>query len=177
MLRFAASATALAMISSAAVAADLPIMPPPPPPPVLTTPIVFNWSGLYVGAHGGWGFGHDLLEDGFVVGGQVGYNWQFNQFLLGVEGDGSFVDWGEIEAVGTARLRGGWAIDRFLLYATGGGAFGADEVGWVAGAGGEFAITDNFSAGVEYLHYDEDESSSDVIRGRINVTFNSQLGM
>ena len=175
MLRFAASATALALISSAAVAADLAI--PPPAPMLSTTPIAYNWSGLYVGAHGGWGFGHDLLEDGFVVGGQVGYNWQFNQFLLGVEGDGSFVDWGEIEAVGTARLRGGWAIDRFLLYATGGGAFGAEEVGWVAGGGGEFAITDNFSAGVEYLHYEEEQSSSDVVRGRINVIFNSQLGM
>jgi len=141
MLRFAASATVLAMTSSAAVAADLPT--PPPAPVLSTTPIVYNWPGLYVGAHGGWGFGHDLLQDRFVVGGQVGYNWQFNQFLLGVEGDGSFVDWGGVEAVGTARLRGGWAIDRFLLYATGGG--------------GEFWITNNFSAGVEYLHYDEDE--------------------
>jgi outer membrane immunogenic protein len=130
MLRFAASVTVVALMSSVAVAADLAI--PPAAPVLSTTPIPYNWSGAYVGAHGGWGFGHDLFEDGFVVGGQLGYNLQFNEFLLGVEGDGSFVDWGEVEAVGTARLRAGWAIDRFLLYATGGGAFGADEVGWVA---------------------------------------------
>jgi outer membrane immunogenic protein len=163
------------MMSNVALAADLPI---PPSAPVLpTTPIAYDWSGLYVGAHGGWGFGEGEFDDGFVVGGQLGINWQFNQFVLGAEGDGSFVDWGETEAVGTLRLRGGFAIDRFLLYATGGGAFGEDEIGWVAGGGGEFAITDNFSAGVEYLHYDEDESSSDVIRGRINVNFNSLFGM
>jgi len=169
MLLCAASATALAMISSAAVAADLPTLPPAPMR--WTTPIAHDWSGFYVGAHGGWSFGHDRLEDGFVVGGQLGVNWQFNQLLLGVEGDGSFVDWGEDEAIGTARLRGGFAFDSLLVYGTGGAAFGADEVGWVAGGGGEFAITSNFSAGVEYLHYDEEESSSDVVRGRINVTF------
>ena len=171
MLRLAASATVLALMSSAAVAADMPIYSPPPAPMLSTTPIAYNWSGFYIGAHGGWGFGHDLLEDGFVVGGQLGVNWQFNQFVLGVEGDGSFVDWGEDEAIGTARLRGGFAFDSLLVYGTGGAAFGADEVGWVAGGGGEFAITSNFSAGVEYLHYDEEESSSDVVRGRINVTF------
>ena len=177
MLRLAASATVLALMSSAAVAADMPIYSPPPAPMLSTTPIAYNWSGFYIGAHGGWGFGHDLLEDGFVVGGQLGVNWQFNQFVLGVEGDGSFVDWGEVEAVGTARLRGGFAIDRVLIYATGGGAFGQDEVGWVAGGGAEFAVTDNLSAGIEYLHYEEEQSSADVIRGRINVTFNSLFGM
>ena len=85
-----------------------------------TTPIAYNWSGFYIGAHGGWGFGDGAFEDGFVVGGQLGVNWQFNSFVLGVEGDGSFVDWGETDAVGTVRLRGGFALDRFLPYGTGG---------------------------------------------------------
>jgi outer membrane immunogenic protein len=181
MLRLAASVSVLAILSSAAVAADLPVFSPPPAPMLSTTPIAYNWSGFYIGAHGGWGFGEgsangNPVEDGFVVGGQIGVNWQFNQFVLGIEGDGSFVDWGAVEAIGTARLRGGFAFDRFLAYGTGGGAFGEDEVGWVAGGGVEYAITDNFSAGVEYLHYEEEEASSDVVRGRVNHTFNSLFG-
>jgi outer membrane immunogenic protein len=175
MLRLA-SASVLAILSSAALAADLPTMSPPPAPMMSTTPIAYNWSGFYIGAHGGWGFADGDFEDGFVVGGQLGVNWQFNNFVLGAEGDGSFVDWGDTSAVGTVRLRGGLALDRFLPYVTGGAAFG-DDIGWVAGGGVDFALTDNVSAGVEFLHYDFDEDTSNVIRGRVNIMFNSLFGM
>src|SRR3954447_11728273 len=135
MLRLAATASVLAILSSAAVAADLPTMSPPPAPMLSTTPIAYNWSGFYIGAHGGWGFGDGDFDDGFIVGGQLGVNWQFNNFVLGAEGDGSFTDWGsDNDAVGTVRLRGGFALDRFMPYITGGAAFG-DGVGWVAGGG------------------------------------------
>ena len=178
MLRLAASASALALLSSVAAAADLPTFSPPPAPMLSTTPIAYNWSGFYIGAHGGWGFGGGAFDDGFVVGGQVGVNWQFNSFVLGAEGDGSFVDWGGSDAVGTVRLRGGFALDRFMPYVTGGAAFqDFEDVGWVAGGGIEYAFTDNVSFGVEYLHYDFDGDNSDVIRGRVNVTFNSMFGM
>lgn len=175
MLRLA-SASVLAILSSAALAADLPIMSPPPAPMLSTTPIAYNWSGFYIGAHGGWGFADGDFEDGFIVGGHLGVNWQFNNFVLGAEGDGSFVDWGDTEAVGTVRLRGGLALDRFLPYVTGGAAFG-DDIGWVAGGGVEYALTDNVSAGVEFLHYDYDEDTSNVIRGRVSMMFNSLFGM
>ena len=89
-------------------------------------PIAYNWSGFYVGGHGGWGFGDGAFADGFVIGGQIGVNMQWNSFVLGAEGDGSFVDWGSTNAVGTARLRGGFAFDRFLVYGTGGAAFRED---------------------------------------------------
>ena len=177
MLRLAASASALALLSSVAAAADIPTFSPPPAPMLSTTPIAYNWSGFYVGAHGGWGFGDGAFDDGFVVGGQLGVNWQFNSFVLGAEGDGSWTDWGGSDAVGTVRLRGGFALDRFMPYVTGGAAFqDFEDVGWVAGGGVEFALTDNVSAGVEYLHYDFDDDTSDVIRGRINITFNSLFG-
>jgi outer membrane immunogenic protein len=181
MLRLAASASLLAILSGAAIAADLPVYSPPPAPMLPSPPLTYNWSGFYIGAHGGWGFGSgdangSVVEDGFVVGGQLGANYQFNQFVLGFEGDGSFVDWGAIEAIGTARLRAGFAFDRFLAYGTGGAAIGEEEVGWVAGGGAEYAVTDNFSAGIEYLHYEEEEAASDVIRGRVNVMFNSLFG-
>ena len=51
-----------------------------------------------------------------------------------------------------------------------------NDVGWVAGGGGEYALTDNVSVGVEYLHYDFGSDDSDVVRGRVNVKFNSLFG-
>ena len=106
---------ALTLSASAAVAADIPSTkaPPPvyvPPPPVLT------WNGFYVGLNAGYTFGDSdnirvastpLLpglgirtwalsanailpsrSDGFIGGGQIGYNWQFaSNFLVGVEAD------------------------------------------------------------------------------------------
>lgn len=175
MLRLLASASAFTLLMGAAHAADIPIYEPPPPAMVSPTPIAYNWSGFYIGAHGGYGFADGDFEDGFVIGGQAGFNWQWNTFVLGVEGDGSFVDFDDVDVLGTLRLRGGFALDRFLVYGTGGAAFGPD-LGWVAGGGAEFALTDSVSLGAEYLHYDYDDGSADVVRGRLNVKFNSLFG-
>ncbi len=178
MLRLFLSASALALATGIAAAADLPppMHPMAPAPMMSPVPIAYNWSGFYVGGHGGWGFGTGAFSDGFVIGGQVGVNMQWNSFVLGVEGDGSFVDWGANKAVGTARARGGFAFDRFLVYGTGGAAFRDSDVGWVAGGGGEYALTDNVSLGVEFLHYDFGTDDSDVVRGRVNVKLNSFFG-
>jgi outer membrane immunogenic protein len=87
-------------------------------------------------------------RSGVIGGGQIGYNWQVNQFVLGVEADavgsglgGSSasasrtigapifavpvtqtvtVDFGKIEWMATFRGRLGFAVDRALFYATGG---------------------------------------------------------
>jgi outer membrane immunogenic protein len=66
--------------------------------------------------------------------------------------------------VGTFRGRVGFAMDRVLLYATGGGAYAnikswlgklpqasSTELGWSSGLGVEVAMTDNWTAKVEYL--------------------------
>jgi outer membrane immunogenic protein len=180
MSRPVASASALALLTGVAAAADLPLPVTVEPPPVLTapTPIAFNWSGFYLGGHGGYGFGKGAFVDGFVVGGQIGINWQFGGFVVGAEGDGSWVDWEGTDAVGTARLRGGFAFDRFLVYATGGAAFqDFDDLGWVAGGGLEYAITDNWTAGAEYLYHEFDGDSSDVFRGRVNFLFGPLGGL
>jgi outer membrane immunogenic protein len=180
MSRLAASASALALLTGLAAAADLPPPVMVAPPPMLTapTPIAFNWSGFYFGGHGGWGFGSGAFADGFTVGGQVGLNWQFNSFVVGAEGDGSFVDWGGTDAVGTIRMRGGLAFDRFLAYATGGAAFqDFNDVGWVAGGGVEYALWNNWTIGVEYLHYDFGADDADVIRGRVNYLFSGLAGL
>ena len=137
----------------------------------------------------------------FLGGLQAGVNAQFGPIVVGVEGD---VSWTKIdgafrstssslggaittaEGVSTnldwlATLRGrlGWAFDRFLVYGTGGVAFGGVDgagditvtivntgtlslaasdrrthVGWAAGAGVEGIITPNITAKVEYLYAD-----------------------
>lgn len=107
------TATVVAMAGSA-LAADLPRRAPPPPPP----PPVFTWTGFYIGINGGYidrqgthvvgtpgaaifpGTApfvpvsaalatFDLRRShGGLAGGQIGYNWQANQYVvLGVEAD------------------------------------------------------------------------------------------
>jgi outer membrane immunogenic protein len=153
---------------------------------------------------------------GGMIGGTIGYNWQVNgPWVFGLEGD---IDWANVKGstatgcvsanctsentwLGTARGRIGYAFDRFMPYITGGAAFGnidatspgftgasSTQVGWTAGAGLEFAVVNNVTAKVEYLHYDlgsftcglncgngfvNDSVSfhADAIRGGVNVRF------
>ncbi|MDX6806594.1 outer membrane protein [Terrihabitans rhizophilus] len=221
-----ASAATFAMVGGAA-AADMPAYPAEAAA-VVEAPVENTWSGMYVGIHGGWnwnetgedGFFGETESDGFVIGGQAGYNWQMNNIVFGLEFDGSYVDNsddvadpdGDGVALGfgieqnylvSARGRLGFAFDRFLVYGTGGAAFtgldfefadgGEDDAnyfGWVAGGGVEFALTQNVTLGVEYLHYefgdetigDDDlglgdiDLTNDVVRGRLNVKFDSLFG-
>jgi opacity protein-like surface antigen len=66
--------------------------------PPIAQPQPISWAGFYVGGFGGAGLGRshvDFIGDGasdpriggFIGGGQVGYNFQFSQYVLGVEGD------------------------------------------------------------------------------------------
>ncbi len=73
------------------------------------------------------------------------------------------------EWLSTARVRAGYAFNRILIFATAGAAIGdfqvalnppatflsvGPQLGWTAGAGIEFAFTDNWTAKVEYLYVD-----------------------
>ena len=93
------STVALAALVGQAFAADLPSIKEAPvyvaPPPI------FSWTGLYVGADigGSWGsanifapgtlftFSHNAKNDGVTGGGFIGYNYQFNNFVLGLQGE------------------------------------------------------------------------------------------
>lgn len=90
--------------------------------------------------------------------------------------------------IGTLRPRLGYAFDRFLPYVTAGAAYGNVRLsardnttgdtfsdsntrfGWAAGAGVEYAFTDQLTAKVEYLHTDlgRDDYSidGDIVRGK-----------
>lgn len=181
----------LALGVMSANAADIIRRRPPPPAPVYVPP-PYNWTGFYVGINGGGGFGHSTVSDAFgatgfntsggLVGGTVGYNYQFGHAVLGIEGDG---DWSNIRGstssgicagvscevrndwLATVRGRLGYAYDRFLPYITGGAAFGdiktsitgfngstTDKAGWTAGAGVEAAISGPWTAKIEYLYVD-----------------------
>jgi outer membrane immunogenic protein len=155
--------------------------------------------------------GSDSHRFGGALGGlQAGYNWQVSNFLLGVEtdiqisgqqGDQTFLGTivfasglpnttsttsytDKLPWFGTLRARAGLlATDRWLLYATGGLAYGRVEIdgvssipgsssatrasvppagfnasttkaGWTVGGGVEGAITNNWTWKVEYLYMD-----------------------
>lgn len=141
------------------------------------------------------------LEGGFG-GVQLGYNQQFsNNIVLGVEtdivfgdleGDGTFqtsqgpdavfTAQGELKWVGSTRLRAGYAVDRWLPFATVGVAYGEFEAqdafngnpeasgdatltGWTAGGGLNFAVTDSIIIGGEYRYTDFGSKSFDVSIG------------
>ena len=181
--------TALAaLLAGPAVAADLGEAPEPlPTPPMVEAAPANNWTGFYLGALGGFGWGRadtnaaagEVDLDGFDVGGYAGANWQWGNFVVGAEGDVVFpfrdgssagldVDQG---LNGSLRARAGIALDRFLLYGTGGAAAtslelsnaaGSDEQtlwGWTAGAGLESMLTDNITARVEYRFSDYDDKT------------------
>ena len=93
-----AAAAIVVAVTGHAIAADLPTPSLPPPLP----PIVYNWTGFYLGIYGGFGTGNSNWSDsptgttgifptsGFLVGGTVGVNYQLGEYVFGIEGDG---DW------------------------------------------------------------------------------------
>ena len=187
-----ASVAALGLVAAgAASAADLPSRKGPVAAPVYMPP-AFSWTGFYVGANAGYGWGNvnangwanvgDL--DGFVGGGQIGYNYQMGQFVLGLEADlqGADLSSGnnlgllnvKTDYFGTVRARVGVAFDRFMPYITGGWAYGNVKTsiptlafssdrshtgGWTVGGGVEYAFTNNLIGGVEYLYVDLGEKN------------------
>jgi outer membrane immunogenic protein len=154
------SSVAVTAMVGSALAADLPARAPPPYVPPVP---IFTWTGFYIGVNAGAAFRvHNNFDNNnffpgvnpllfafdnnnnrnntrFIGGGQAGFNWQINQFVLGVEADGqalvgnrnnnnNFFNFGNngdnTRFLGTVRGRAGIAFDRFLIYGTGGFAYG-----------------------------------------------------
>jgi outer membrane immunogenic protein len=174
-----------ALLAGPATAADLARPAYVPPAPVVYAPI-FSWTGFYVGASAGYGWGRDgtitptatgttqgaFLDapailaaqlgtivpagsnpKGGLAGIQAGYNYQFNNLVVGLEADYSWAHisgsgtsvallpvnfpYGfpvsittnttgsqNLKSFGTVRGRFGIAFDRALFYGTGGLAYG-----------------------------------------------------
>lgn len=151
MKKFLLAGAAIAALATGAQAADL----GSPRGPVVAAVVapVFNWSGVFVGAQIGYGWGktgvtaydvgglYDPTNSGSystngVTGGvHLGYNWQINNIVLGVVTDieaaslrgsarATGVDYfTRLNWQGSTRARLGVAIDRVHVYATGGVAY------------------------------------------------------
>ena len=175
MLRKFLLATVASMaLANVASAADLPARYPTKAVPYVQS---FNWTGFYIGGNVGYGWGR--LSDstnngqdvnGVIGGGQIGYNWQMNSLVLGVEADiqasgQKATQTGFIGATpvtvseriryfGTVRGRLGYAWDRTLLYVTGGWAYTNVGVDLTTPAGSASANTTKsggtVGAGIEY---------------------------
>ena len=144
LLRAAIAGMAILAMPSLGYAADLPRAAPPAYVPAMVP--VYNWTGFYLGGNIGYAwrsteisgiFGAnlgDISNDRFIFGGQTGYNWQINQFVLGVEWDFDWADGekatpfvttanlglvqGRVDSswVTTLAARFGYAADRWLFY-------------------------------------------------------------
>ena len=140
---------------------------------------------------------------GLAGGLQLGYNFQTGNLVYGLEADLSWMAPGKTSSLtgtvsipdefyytntsvskssvnwlSTMRLRAGYAIDRLLVFGTGGLAFGgthsssssvgtdhditdtfagsksATRVGWAAGGGAEYAFNDHWVGRIEGIYYD-----------------------
>ena len=200
------TAFALVALGGTALAADLPSRKGPVYAPIAP---IFTWTGFYVGVNAGYGWGNidsttfgvlPTLNDpeGFVGGGQIGYNYQLGQVVLGVEADFQGSDLrasvrdgfgnsasNDLNYFGTVRGRVGFAFDRFLPYVTAGLAYAnvetrfstpfatasSDNVqyGYAVGAGLEYAFTNNLTAKLEYLYVDLEKESVRTPFGTANI--------
>jgi outer membrane immunogenic protein len=154
-------------------------------------PASFTWTGFYAGLLAGGGLGSFTgtgapyfggSPDGWLVGVGAGYNYQSGNLVVGGEADWSWTGigssatpWagvsssGEVQDITTIRARFGYAMDRLLIFGTGGYA-GANiqgtlnnfnqhayvnqsywSNGFALGLGAEYAITPHITAKAEYL--------------------------
>ena len=144
MKKFLLASAAIAALATGAQAADLGA-PRAPVAAAVYAPS-FSWTGFYLGAHVGFGWGQARYTDftgtfangsttanGVFGGIQGGYNWQMNQFVFGLEADvaasgmrraydlgGGDTYRASIPFLSSVRARAGFAADRALFYVTGG---------------------------------------------------------
>jgi outer membrane immunogenic protein len=108
-----------------ASAADLAVRPySKAPVPMIAA--IYDWSGFYIGANGGWGTSHKCWDiapfvtgavtapitnpggpegchdaTGGVAGGQIGYRWQASAWVFGLEAQG---DWADLKGSSTSLI-------------------------------------------------------------------------
>lgn len=172
---------ALGLTMNAAAAADLYRGTAPYAP--ATPYAAFSWMGPYAGVNLGYQWGSlsnsGANPSGFAGGLQGGYNWQYQQLVLGGETDLQMSEANDTFAnykfsnpwFGTVRGRAGFAMNNILFYGTLGLAYGRGHVdigsvgegnmhfGWTAGAGLEVGLSHNWSAKAEYLYIDLSDES------------------
>jgi outer membrane immunogenic protein len=152
-----------------ALAADLAARPYTKAPPMVAA--IYDWSGFYVGANGGWGSSRNSWDSvspflvgtggshdatGGVAGGQIGYRWQSGTWVFGLEAQGDwadlhgsnintlfpgFVNNSKIDAFGLFTGQVGWAANNVLFYVKGGAAVTSNKYNINTAGGALFANT------------------------------------
>jgi outer membrane immunogenic protein len=136
---------------------------------------LYSWTGIYGGLQLGGGWDQSTWRlfsqngSGAFYGGQLGYNYQIGQFVLGAESDlaGSTLQASSICAavagsncqtqlnyLASARGRVGFAVDRLMIYGDGGAAFGgfrfAETAVLMQNWAGQVHVGWTVGGGVEY---------------------------
>eukprot|EP01037_Dinobryon_pediforme_P013284 gene13284-13394_t len=180
MKKFVLSSLALVALSGAALAADLPSKKTPyiAPEPV---PVAFSWTGAYVGAYMGGNFASSgvnipnypssfsINSSAFDLGGKIGYNYQINSYVVGLESafGGTFNNASRLSGGAGGELfrvkqnfagdivgKLGFAADRTLFYVKGGVAFAnlnnLQFIPDTTGARSNFRAGWTLGAGIDY---------------------------
>ena len=170
MKKFLLGTVALIAFAAPAAAADLAARPYVKAAPMIAA--VYDWSGFYIGANGGWGSSRKCWDavtgagvfianegchdaSGGTAGGQIGYRWQAANWVFGVEAQG---DWANLTGSNASQTvlipaTNQTKIDAIGLF-TGQIGYAWNNVLWYVKGGA--AVTDNkystfFTAtGVEY---------------------------
>jgi outer membrane immunogenic protein len=163
MKKILIAASLIGASAASASAADLAARPySKAPPPMIAA--IYDWSGFYIGANGGWGSSHDDRTDvtrviflggrdatGGVAGGQLGYRWQTGAWVFGLEAQGDWADLrgrtqnlgaplnsvaSRMDAFGLFTGQVGYAWNNALLYVKGGAAVTDRRYDFVSNATG-----------------------------------------
>jgi len=151
----AAGLLSVAVFSGAAHAADMPARIYTKAPPIAAP--AYDWTGFYIGLNGGGASSHECLTitsvagapvtpnsegchdaTGGIVGGQIGYRWQFTNWVFGLEAQGDWADLTgsnssltavipyinetKVDAIGLFTGQVGYAWNNVLWYVKGGAA-------------------------------------------------------
>jgi outer membrane immunogenic protein len=159
-----------------------------------TAPLGTSGGFSLDGALAGGTVGANYQMGQFVIGAEGDFDWQnLRGAITGPTSNCNLVGGCATASsyLGTFRGRVGFAMDRILFFATAGGAVadikpsagslpygGGSELGWTAGAGIEYAMTDNWTAKVEYLFADFEKTTCNVSNcggaaaaGNVSVSF------
>ena len=173
MKKLLLASVALIAVSVPVLAADMPVKAVPLPP-------AWSWTGCYVGLNVGYTWARfrksnvtavgippvvpvntafadfDFDRDGAEGGGQIGCNWQYGQWVWGLETD-----------LQVTSVEGRTVFDHSIFNFPQAGAFNTEvhsairyfgtaraRLGWTVGVGAEAKIAQNFTAKLEYLYVD-----------------------
>lgn len=181
------------LIGGAASGADLPTKKGLPPAPSLEVIPPLSWTGFYASAEGGYAWGGSIVyvgpwnkgfsDTGGFGGGNVGYNYQFDWFVAGIQAGYDFAGingssyaypYGvssHIDGFGSVDGKIGVAFGAALLYGIGGFSFAnvqhtisptysyvnysysGEQTGWDIGIGLAYKFTPNISVFIEGRAY------------------------